>query len=74
MLTWTGCTNAILIQDIRLLIQGAEEPTWRYIDPEGIVQGPFTAREMHTWLESNYLQMDLPICGMVCTSLPTIAA
>lgn len=44
--------------------KGAEEPTWRYIDPDGIVQGPFTAREMHTWLESNYLQMDLPICGM----------
>ncbi|KAL3158040.1 kinesin-like protein [Trebouxia sp. C0010 RCD-2024] len=44
--------------------QGAEEPVWRYIDPDGQVQGPFSAREMHTWYDSNYLQMDLPICGM----------
>ncbi len=49
-----------------MLSQGTEEPTWRYIDPDGNVQGPFSAREMHTWLESNYLQMELPICGMVC--------
>lgn len=38
---------------------------WRYIDPDGQVQGPFSAREMHTWYDSNYLQMELPICGMV---------
>jgi len=31
------------------------------------VQGPFTAKEMHLWLESNYLQPELPICGMVST-------
>lgn len=42
---------------------------WRYIDPDGQVQGPFNSNEMHTWFESNYLQMELPICGMV--SCPT---
>ena len=58
-----------------MLLQGADEPVWRYIDPDGQVQGPFSAREMHTWYESNYLQMELPICGMVschCTHMCTL--
>ena len=53
---------------IAMVMQGTEAPMWRYIDPDGQVQGPFNSNEMHTWFESNYLQMELPICGMVsCT-------
>ena len=50
-------------------VQAAEQPVWQYIDPEGQVQGPFTAKEMQSWMEGNYLQKDLPVCGMVSCDL-----
>lgn len=56
-----------------LPVQGSDEPVWRYVDPDGNVQGPFTAKDMHLWLEGNYLQMELPICGMVCGSVLSVA-
>jgi len=66
-MTSTGFWSTFRKQCLDLmLLQGSEEPVWRYVDPDKVVQGPFTAKEMHLWLESNYLQPELPICGMVC--------
>lgn len=53
----------------RSVTQAAHEPVWRYIDPDGTTQGPFSAKEMHSWFEGNYLQTELPVCGVVSTSL-----
>ncbi|KAJ3166600.1 hypothetical protein HDU88_003082 [Geranomyces variabilis] len=34
---------------------------WQYKDPSGIVQGPFTAAQMHEWFRSGYFSDELPI-------------
>lgn len=33
--------------------------TWFYQDPQGIVQGPFTAQEMAEWFSAGYFTMTL---------------
>ncbi|KAJ3181282.1 hypothetical protein HDU87_001413 [Geranomyces variabilis] len=35
--------------------------SWQYKDPSGIVQGPFTAAQMHEWFRSGYFSDELPI-------------
>lgn len=52
-------------QAIVVDLQAADEPVWQYVDPENNTQGPFTAKEMHSWLKGNYLQQELLVCGMV---------
>lgn len=48
-----------------LLLQGAELPMWRYIDPAGACQGPFESMEMMKWFEGSFLKASLLICGTV---------
>ena len=48
-----------------LLLQGAELPMWRYIDPAGACQGPFESMEMMKWFEGAFLKSSLLICGTV---------
>lgn len=44
--------------------QGAEQPMWRYIDPEGHMQGPFPAKDMESWFQEGYLaDPGLRVCG-----------
>lgn len=44
--------------------QGADQPMWRYIDPEGNMQGPFPASSMLRWFEEGYLaDPELLMCG-----------
>lgn len=44
--------------------QGAEQPMWRYIDPEGRMQGPFPAKDMESWFQEGYLaDPGLRVCG-----------
>ena len=44
--------------------QGAEQPMWRYFDPEGNMQGPFPAKDMETWFQEGYLaNPGLKVCG-----------
>lgn len=44
--------------------QGAEQPMWRYIDYEGIMQGPFPAASMEEWHEAKYLaDPAIRVCG-----------
>lgn len=46
--------------------QGAEQPMWRYIDYEGIMQGPFPAKSMEDWYNAGYLSdSSIRICGTV---------
>ncbi|KAJ3416190.1 hypothetical protein HDV05_002835 [Chytridiales sp. JEL 0842] len=35
--------------------------TWYYQDPSGMVQGPFTAEQMHEWYLKNFFSDDLPV-------------
>ncbi|GAB4816161.1 hypothetical protein N2152v2_003207 [Parachlorella kessleri] len=43
---------------------GTEQPMWRYIDPDGNMQGPFPASNMVEWHAAGYLHdMQLPVCG-----------
>jgi hypothetical protein len=34
---------------------------WFYRDPQGLVQGPFSSREMREWFESGYFVDALPV-------------
>ena len=52
-------------QGLLLLLQGAELPMWRYIDPAGACQGPFESMEMMKWFEGAFLKASLLICGTV---------
>ena len=39
---------------------------WRYIDPNGVTQGPFPAKHMLSWYRKGMLHdMYLPTCGAV---------
>lgn len=41
-----------------------DQPAWRYIDPTGTVQGPFSAADMSDWYKAGYLKdLDLPVVG-----------
>ena len=43
---------------------GTEQPLWRYIDPQGSMQGPFPARDMESWYQEGYLaDPALKVCG-----------
>ncbi|KAK9839061.1 hypothetical protein WJX74_008642 [Apatococcus lobatus] len=43
---------------------GSDEPVWRYIDPQGIMQGPFPADKMVQWYNAGYLlNPALRMCG-----------
>ena len=47
-------------------VQGSDEPVWRYIDPQGIMQGPFPADKMVQWYNAGYLMNPaLRMCGHV---------
>ncbi|WPT18104.1 hypothetical protein PSENEW3_00006106 [Picochlorum sp. SENEW3] len=44
--------------------QGADQPMWRYIDYEGVTQGPFPAKSMIEWFQGGYLSdSTIPVCG-----------
>lgn len=61
-------------------VQGSDEPVWRYIDPQGIMQGPFPADKMVQWYNAGYLlNPALRMCGHVrlpgpptCTCQPAV--
>ncbi|KAK9853359.1 hypothetical protein WJX84_009031 [Apatococcus fuscideae] len=43
---------------------GSEEPVWRYIDPQGNMQGPFPADRMVQWYNAGFLlNPTLQMCG-----------
>jgi len=43
---------------------GTEQPMWRYIDPQGNMQGPFPAQDMESWYSEGYLANPaLRVCG-----------
>lgn len=39
----------------------ASERTWFYRDPQGLIQGPFSAIEMFNWHAAGYFPLDLPV-------------
>lgn len=44
--------------------QGADQPMWRYIDYEGVTQGPFPAKSMIEWFQGGYLSdSTILVCG-----------
>lgn len=44
---------------------GGHRRVWQYVDPKGVVQGPFSRREMRAWWEKGYFAGDLPVrCDM----------
>ena len=45
---------------------------WLYKDPQGEIQGPFSANDMKKWYEAGYFTMDLMVrraCDMVLLPL-----
>jgi len=43
---------------------GTDQPMWRYIDPQGNMQGPFPAQDMESWYSEGYLANPaLRVCG-----------
>ncbi|KAG8902589.1 hypothetical protein FRB99_004329 [Tulasnella sp. 403] len=39
----------------------APPPKWFYIDPKGVVQGPWKASLMQSWFSDGFLPLDLPV-------------
>ncbi|KAJ2001483.1 kinesin-like protein [Coemansia thaxteri] len=46
----------------RRLLEQAEQAKWWYRDPQGSVQGPFSAAHMQDWLAGGYFPTDLQVC------------
>ncbi|KAJ1818848.1 kinesin-like protein [Coemansia sp. RSA 2675] len=44
------------------LLELAEQVKWWYRDPQGSVQGPFSASHMQEWLSGGYFPSDLQVC------------
>ncbi|KAJ2840795.1 kinesin-like protein [Coemansia sp. 'formosensis'] len=44
------------------LLELAEQVKWWYRDPQGSVQGPFSASHMQEWLAGGYFPSDLQVC------------
>ncbi|KAJ2859920.1 kinesin-like protein, partial [Coemansia aciculifera] len=44
------------------LLELAEQIKWWYRDPQGSVQGPFSASHMQEWLAGGYFPSDLQVC------------
>ncbi|KAJ2254320.1 kinesin-like protein [Coemansia sp. RSA 455] len=44
------------------LLELAEQIKWWYRDPQGSVQGPFSASHMQEWLAGGYFPTDLQVC------------
>ncbi|KAJ2743951.1 kinesin-like protein [Coemansia sp. BCRC 34301] len=44
------------------LLELAEQVKWWYRDPQGSVQGPFSASHMQDWLTGGYFPSDLQVC------------
>lgn len=40
-----------------------DEPVWRYVDNEGQIQGPWTSKQMISWYQQGYFDMDLLVVG-----------
>jgi hypothetical protein len=43
--------------------QPMDEPVWRYVDNEGQIQGPWTSKQMISWYQQGYFDMDLLVVG-----------
>ncbi|ETO29829.1 hypothetical protein RFI_07290, partial [Reticulomyxa filosa] len=41
---------------------GSKLNEWWYKDPQGVVQGPFSAAQMNQWFFAKYFKKELPIC------------
>eukprot|EP00181_Compsopogon_caeruleus_P003516 CAMPEP_0184681608 /NCGR_PEP_ID=MMETSP0312-20130426/4586_1 /TAXON_ID=31354 /ORGANISM="Compsopogon coeruleus, Strain SAG 36.94" /LENGTH=1149 /DNA_ID=CAMNT_0027132563 /DNA_START=409 /DNA_END=3858 /DNA_ORIENTATION=+ len=40
---------------------------WKYRDPQGIVQGPFSSQQLMEWLKAGYYKDDLQVCHVDST-------
>ncbi|KAJ1815134.1 kinesin-like protein, partial [Coemansia sp. RSA 2598] len=44
------------------LVERAEQIKWWYRDPQGNIQGPFSAANMQDWYSADYFPADLQVC------------
>ncbi|KAJ1948057.1 kinesin-like protein, partial [Linderina macrospora] len=57
----SASTTPMSLQQRRLL-ERAEASQWWYRDPQGSVQGPFTAAQMQDWHSGGYFPANLQVC------------
>ncbi|KAI7823469.1 hypothetical protein BX661DRAFT_56121 [Kickxella alabastrina] len=46
----------------QMLVERAEQMKWWYRDPQGSIQGPFSATNMQDWFSADYFPADLQVC------------
>ncbi|KAJ1942214.1 kinesin-like protein, partial [Linderina pennispora] len=57
----SASTTPMTLQQRRML-ERAEASQWWYRDPQGSVQGPFTAAQMQEWHSGGYFPANLQVC------------
>ena len=48
-------------ENVSVIVTPKTEPSWLYLDPQQVVQGPFATAEMRNWLEFGYFKINLPV-------------
>lgn len=57
--------DEIEVEDIKIekhtVVENPEDCVWHYVDPQGVVQGPFPMTSLKRWNDANYFDPDFII-------------